>query len=261
VSLSYAELEKFYEGLVSQARNRGIVCAITRYRGNLSPPLNERWLRGGWTSHFVWGVAGTDAYLDVFGVAPRGTSRWDAELEGFYASRHTVAEMKRTNRDRDWPFVTALGAQMLEAGDARGWLHIFDEDLLRELTRSASPPIALRKRRPLLDLAKNGDPRLRSALHAEVQFWHELDRVRLRLYEKAIRVYMQAVKRSSEAADAPMALQHETRLLCAEKYLPLNPLADYGVTRMIEDAKQALAQLTNPAALEWLPEVQDHFRF
>jgi hypothetical protein len=24
------------------------------YRGHLSPPLDARWLRGGWTSHFEW---------------------------------------------------------------------------------------------------------------------------------------------------------------------------------------------------------------
>jgi hypothetical protein len=34
-------------------------------------------------------------------------------------------------------------------------------------------------RRPVLDLAIKNDSRLRSALHAEVQLWHELDRVRL----------------------------------------------------------------------------------
>jgi hypothetical protein len=40
--------------------------------------------------------------------------------------------MKRTNRDKDWPFVTALGARMIEMGDERGWLHIYDETLLRK---------------------------------------------------------------------------------------------------------------------------------
>src|SRR5271169_1608893 len=96
----YAELERFYENLVTRARSRGIACAITRgmacvafgvseatkdcdllcapdsagkllgllvettlgghlpiYRGNLSAPLDQRWLRGGWTSHFVWAPA------------------------------------------------------------------------------------------------------------------------------------------------------------------------------------------------------------
>jgi hypothetical protein len=172
---SYAELEQFYEGLVTRARARGIACAITsgmacvafgvseatkdcdllctpdsanelldllgeaalggqlpHYRGNLSAPLDTRWFRGGWTSHFVWAPADSGAYLDVFGVAPRSSSHWEKEIQGFYAGPHTVAEMKRTNRDKDWPFVTALGARMIEMGDERGWLHIYDETLLRK---------------------------------------------------------------------------------------------------------------------------------
>ena len=39
-----------------------------------------------------------EAYLDIFGVAPRGSSPWETELQGFYAGPHTVAEMKRTNQ-------------------------------------------------------------------------------------------------------------------------------------------------------------------
>jgi hypothetical protein len=236
--LSYAELEQFYEGLVTRARQRGITCAITSgmacvafgvaqatkdcdllcapdaagkflallgeaslhgelpgYRGHLTPPLDARWLRGGWTSHFVWDASGREAYLDIFGVAPRGSSPWEAELQGFYAGLQTVAEMKRTNRDKDWPFVTALGAQMLEAEDARGWLHIYDEDLLRTFGEASTASPDLRKKRPILELAAANDPRLRAALFAEIQFWHELDRARLRIYEKAVRPYMMAVKK------------------------------------------------------------------
>src|SRR5258708_3202239 len=89
--LSYGELERFYERLVSRARKRGVTCAITSgmacvafgvaqttkdcdllcepdaarklfellsetslkdelpgYRGHLTAPLDERWIRGGW---------------------------------------------------------------------------------------------------------------------------------------------------------------------------------------------------------------------
>jgi hypothetical protein len=35
---------------------------------------------------------------------------------------------------------------------------------------------------------------LHAALHAEIQFWHELDRVRLYIYERAVRPYLLAVK-------------------------------------------------------------------
>ena len=51
---------------------------LPSYRGHLTPPLDARWLRGGWTSHFVWNAEGAEAYLDIFGVAPRGSSPWEA---------------------------------------------------------------------------------------------------------------------------------------------------------------------------------------
>jgi hypothetical protein len=88
--LNYAELEQFYEGLVSRPRGRGITCGITS------------------------GMA-----CAAFGVAQATKD----------------CEMKRTNREKDWPFATALGVKLLEAGDPRGWLHLFNcemSDLLSD---------------------------------------------------------------------------------------------------------------------------------
>jgi hypothetical protein len=34
--------------------------------------------------------------------------------------RHMVGQMKKTDRDKDWPIVFSLGRQMLERSD---WLH------------------------------------------------------------------------------------------------------------------------------------------
>jgi len=298
----YAELERFYENLVTRARSRGIACAITRgmacvafgvsettkdcdllcapdsadalldllgevtlggclpnYRGNLTPPLDKRWFRGGWTSHFTWPPAGSGAYLDIFGIPPRSSSPWEREIRGFYASPHTVAEMKLTNRDKDWPVVTALGAQMLEMGDARGWLHIYDENLLRNFAGTKQPGYLL-KRRPVLNLAANSDPNLRAALRAEIEYWHELDWVRMRIYEQAVRRYMLEVRKSRLPPDAGLLAQHELRVRCAEKHLPMNPLHDYGLTRMISEARESLAKIIHPAAMAWLPNVREYFK-
>src|SRR2546421_4783623 len=38
-------------GLLSETKISGVDC---RYRGNISPPLDSGWHRGGWTSHFHW---------------------------------------------------------------------------------------------------------------------------------------------------------------------------------------------------------------
>ena len=96
--ISQAELDRFFERLVTTVQTQGGVCAITSgmacvqygvasatkdcgllcsadsagqllnvlrvtslygvgcaYRGHLTPPLDPRWLRGGWTSHFQIG--------------------------------------------------------------------------------------------------------------------------------------------------------------------------------------------------------------
>ena len=75
-------------------------------------------------------------HLDVFGLAPRGSVPWEYEINGLYVSRQIVAEMKRTNRLKDWPFATALGTHVLLEGDPRGWLHIFDEQILLDMAQN-----------------------------------------------------------------------------------------------------------------------------
>jgi hypothetical protein len=40
----------------------------------------------------------------------------------------------------------------------------------------------------------------------------------------------------------------------------MDPLTDYGVMQMIEDARAAVADLVNPSALAWLPDVREHFK-
>ncbi|HEY3854488.1 MAG TPA: hypothetical protein VGO67_08860 [Verrucomicrobiae bacterium] len=168
--------------------------------------------------------------------------------------------MKRTNRDKDWPFVTALGARMIEMGDERGWLHLYDKKLLLAFSH-AKKPAALIKQRPVLELAANNDPQLRFALRAEIEYWHELDRIRLDIYEKAVRRYMIEVRKSRLPMSAGLPAQHELRIRCAEKHLPMNPLRDYGLTRMIAEAREATARIINPAAMAWLPNVREHFKF
>jgi hypothetical protein len=112
----------------------------------------------------------------------------------------------------------------------------------------------------VLDLAANKDPKLRAALRAEIEYWHELDRVRMNIYENAARPYMLEVRKSRLSPRAGLPAQHELRVRCAEKSLSMNPLRDYGLTRMISEARAAVEQIINPAATAWLPDVREHFR-
>ena len=242
--------------LLEEASLRG---HLPSYRGHLTPPLDARWLRGGWTSHFVWDAAGAQAYLDIFGVAPRGSSPWEAELQGFYAGLHTVAEMKRTNRGKDWPFVTALGVKLLEAGDPRGWLHLFNYDVLMQTAEKLSCPPDIITLRPVLGLLQAGDDRIEVALRGEIEFWNQLDRLRMRVYEHAVRPYMLAVKRDHRSHDPALRTQHLVRVEHAERLLPVNPLRQHGIERLIAQARTQAVRFVPAGALKWLPDVRGCF--
>ena len=245
-------------GLLSETCLGGKPC---RYRGHISPPLDARWHCGGWTSHFEWETEPDVTTLDVFGRAVRQSSPWEHDLSGLYAGMNVVAEMKRTDRDKDWPFITSLGTNMLRARDPRGWLHLFDPDSLIEKQEDSNIPAEMLSLRPVLQLAVNADPRLRQALLAERHFWQELDRLRIRVYRSALRPYVLAMGRVGISGDSVLRDQHGARVACAEQTLTQNPIAAHGVDRLIDEARQATAAFVQPELLQWLPNVHPHFTY
>ncbi len=244
--------------LLSETPIAGVACD---YRGNISPPLDARWHRGGWTSHFEWDVKPTTVTLDVFGHALRESVPWQRHLFGLYANPHTVAEMKRTNRDKDWAFITALGVRMIEADDDFGWQHIFRLDTLAEMLETHTCPPAMAARRPALQLALSGDPRAAGALNAERMFWEELDRRRIHILERHLRPYVSAVRKARFGQQRSLKEEHGLRIDCAQQHLPENPLGDYGLHKYVEEAKMALVDtgLLPASALAWLPDVTVYF--
>lgn len=243
-------------GLLAATPFRAAACA---YRGHLTAPLDVRWLRGGWTSHFWWAAAGPDVCLDVFGAAPRASVPWERDVQDGYAGLHTVAEMKRTNRERDWPVATGLGLKLLRAGDLRGWLHIFDHELLLDLATRIPVPAEMVAQRPILLLVEARDARLEVALKAEVEFWHRLDRLRLRIYRDAARSYALAVQDDPRASNPDLRVQHQARVALAVRLLAASPLPDHGIERLIAEAREETARMVPEGALGWLPDVRANF--
>jgi hypothetical protein len=197
--------------------------------------------------------------LDVFGTALRESSRWEDEPDGLYAGMHVVAEMKRTDRPKDWPFINVLGEQLLQRRDPRGWLHLCDAETLLSLRAEHSIPQRMIDRRPVLQLAAAGDVDLRFALQAETLFWQELDRLRMRILRAALRPYVIAVGQASRIGQVPLREQHTLRVRTAEGHLDTGPLASYGIERYIEEARSNTARLVNPDLLRWLPDVTENF--
>ena len=245
-----------FRALIAETSLRGL---LPNYRGNLSPPLDARWLRGGWTAHFTWKTKPEETCLDIFGIAPRGSSPWEAELQQLYASQHTVAEMKLTNRDKDWPFVTALGIKLLNAGDVRGCLHLYSVDSLRKTLRTHKIPQWMFQARPVLQLARTADDRLEAAIQAEKIFWHQLDAGRIRVHERALRPYVSAVRKAIARRPITLAESHIIRVECAERHLAKSPLLAHGLDRLVGEARAATARAVHPSLMEWLPRATEHF--
>ena len=256
--LCHPESFKTLVALLIEIRLQEHLC---RYRGHISPPLDAAWHRGGWTSHFLWNTKPDVTTLDVFGYALRQSSPWENELDGLYAGMNIVAEMKRTDREKDWPFITSLGTNLIRARDGRGWLHLFDADMLLELQSELSITGEHLAIRPVLRLAVERDARLRPALMAERLFWQELDRLRIRIYRAALRPYVLAMGRARIPEPADLLSEHLARLQCAEQTLRKNPIREHGVERLIEDARRAVAAFVRPELLQWLPDVRPHFTY
>lgn len=54
--------------------------------------------------------------------------------------------------------MTAIGARMIGMGDERGWLHIYDENLLRRFEDATQQAADFCQRRRVLKLAGNHGP-------------------------------------------------------------------------------------------------------
>lgn len=247
-----------FRNLIAETELRGLA---PNYRGHISPPLDARWMRGGWTSHFTWKTAPEETCLDIFGIAPRGSSPWELQLIGIYARYNVVAEMKRTNREKDWPFATSLGGRMILDGDSNGWLHLHDGEVLRNLLQSGKIPPHLKELRPVLGLAPFSDTmRVKRVLMAERVFWSELDEIRVQIFQKHLRPYVSAVRRASAGRrDMSIADSHVLRLQCAEEHLPQLPVREYGIARMIAEARQNVGMTMGEDVVSWLPVAEGNF--
>jgi hypothetical protein len=109
--------------------------------------------------------------------------------------------------------------------------------------------------RPVLKLAVEADPRLARAMQTEVDFWSNLDRIRLEVYRNAAKSYARAVRTALKDAGMDLRAQHRFLVAKAEKLLPENPISEYGWNRLVCEEKNATAVGLDPTLLQWLPDV------
>jgi hypothetical protein len=124
------------------------------YRQIFGAPLEPEFMQHGWTSHLsIWdSAASVEHKVDIFSKPPRvKPEEIQADVEG-WATRLVVAQMKRTDRDKDWPIVQGLGEQLRERNNELCLMHLIAPETLVTAWRASSPYARARMsaRRPLL---------------------------------------------------------------------------------------------------------------
>lgn len=193
-------------------------------------PLDIRWLKGGWSSHFEFRHKGLRVRTDFFSRPPRIASErlkqvWEEQQNSDlpFVNVIDLAELKKTNREKDYAVIGELARlmsnprqQLLFSRSAR--------DILSLAEKFPELITKLEKQRPLLSHAADGREKLEELLDAEKRTLIHKNENRLTLYLKAAEKWT-ATWPSIERKLANMPLLDAHRILAdqAKNVLPFGP--------------------------------------
>lgn len=237
------------------------------YRPVFGAPLDRRFLAHGWTCHLaVWNKADSpENHVDLFCAPPRVMPDEFVFNGDLFASRHVVAQMKKTDREKDWPIVDGLGLQDWLQNRPEGVLHIRSMPQLREAWAGCSlerrPDMV--KTRPLLSqLETVSDAQLERLLLIERQIWQCVNRERYGLYQKEWKAFYRRWQTASDWAwpvGDPFWRQHQLVMNASAAYaLPEKPIQDEAHRRRLyELGLQRAAALTgaSPSEMQVQPPI------
>lgn len=229
--------------------------ARVSYRLGLGSPLCPKWGQGGWTSHFEVHAVAENPRIDLFLTLPRVAP--DINPQDKKNSLHILAETKKTQRDKDWDFVKSFGLKMIEEGDARGFLHIFEVEPLLEAVNIKQPPSQILELRPVLGLLDQNSIFLDSGLLVERLFWQKWDQKRIRSYIEAGRQYFSEVRAiTTKLVKEELNCQHLELLNLARDYLPVSPFSEVPVKSLADQIVDELSVGFSDKLLRFLPNLE-----
>jgi hypothetical protein len=196
-----------------------------RYR--FGAPLDARWLAGGWSSHLEFQHGEIRVRTDFVSRPPRLDEQaldllWKKQ-EGRdlpRADARELAEMKKTNRERDYAVIGELARLMTDPGEQLLYSRSA-RDLGALALKYPERTRALSAQRPVLKVAERGVNELEVALDAE-------RRQLIRANEERLMKYMTAAERwvkawpevAEEMSGKPLADAHRIMSQRAEGVLP-----------------------------------------
>jgi hypothetical protein len=209
------------------------ILAVLESRGAIyrfGAPLDLRWLRHGWSSHFEFRQDGLRVRTDFFTRPPRVTATAVASLwreqEGRdppFTGPRILLEIKKTAREKDWPFVGEL-ARMLADPREQMLCSRSARDLLA--LHAANPRMAseLSVERPALRAIDQGLGELRMALERERFAAMDADAKRLHAYIACQGAMQRQWPRiQARTASLPLRQAHAVVVESAAQCLPMAP--------------------------------------
>jgi hypothetical protein len=199
-----------------------------RYR--FGAPLDLRWLRAGWSSHFEFASDGLRIRTDFFTRPPRVSAEVLANLwrsqEGRdppFTTPEVLAAMKMTGREKDWPFVGEL-ARLVESERDRFLLTQSARDLVGLAAGHPALARELAGSRPAIAAVTQGEQAVEIELDRERRRRMAEDRTRIHAYVQAAVAYAEAWSSSAPQLEGlPLHRAHELAVDWAQKCLPTTP--------------------------------------
>jgi hypothetical protein len=199
-----------------------------RYR--FGAPLDVRWMRGGWSSHFEFREGPLRVRTDFVTRPPRLPPNDLAALWREQSScaipvvdPRRLAELKKTNREKDYPIIGEL-ARMLEDPRQQILLSRSARDLAAQAQAHPELIRELIPERPLLAAVRGSVEALEAALDAERRDLIHANERRLQRYVEAAEAWTSRWPGiQAEFGTMPLRQAHAVVVARAEGVLPFEP--------------------------------------
>jgi hypothetical protein len=199
-----------------------------RYR--YGAPLDLRWLAHGWSSHLEFQEGGLRLRCDFVTRPPRVSPAalqelWDAPVqkEAPVVSLPVLAELKKTNREKDYAVIGEL-ARRMEDPRLQALYSRSARDLMKLAEDHPEAVLGAAVERPLLSRIGQGREELERLLDEERRSLIRTNEVRLDRYvDAAARWASEWSRVSKEMAGRPLAEAHEIMVEGAAAHLPHEP--------------------------------------
>lgn len=213
------EEEEALQHILQVLESRG-----ARYR--FGAPLDVRWMSGGWSSHFEF----TDQFrvrADFFSRPPRISEATLARIWREQEDRNPpfldppeLAEMKKTNREKDYVVIGELGRIMTNPADQLLYSRSA-RDLITLAKKHPDLTQALSIQRPLLELLTRDEDTIAAALDQERRELIKKNEDRLKRRMNASKAWLAAwTEISRRVENLPLREAHSKIIEAASNLLP-----------------------------------------